>query len=88
MERLANSNRIFIVPIIFVLILGLILMTAILPMLTMNPKDVPIGIFSADKGKMGATLANTLLDKAPEVVKYTKFDSTEALEDAMDKREI
>ena len=32
-EKLRNSNRLFIVPIIFVIVLGLILMTAMLPMM-------------------------------------------------------
>lgn len=88
LDKLANSNRLFMVPIIFVIVLGLIFMTAILPMLNMNPKDVPIGIVSADEGEMGAILAGTLLKNAPEIVKFTQFESTEALEKAMDKREV
>ena len=87
-EKLGNSNRLFIVPIIFVIVLGLILMTAMLPMMKMNPKDVPIGLVTADEGEMGTTLADTLLENAPEVVKFTQFDSTEALENAMDEREV
>ena len=87
-EKLGNSNRLFIVPIIFVIVLGLILMTAMLPMMKMNPKDVPIGLVTADEGEMGTTLADTLLENAPEVVKFTQFDSTKALENAMGEREV
>lgn len=87
-EKLGNSNRLFIVPIIFVIVLGLILMTAMLPMMKMNPKDVPIGLVTADEGEMGTTLADTLLENAPEVVKFTQFDSTKALENTMGEREV
>ena len=87
-EKLGNFNRLFIVHIIFVIVLGLILMTAMLPMMKMNLKDVPIGLITADEGEMGTTLADTLLENAPEVVKFTQFDSTKALENAMGEREV
>ena len=51
--KIRKLNRLFIVPIIFVIVLGLILMTAMLPMMKMNPKDVPIGLVTADEGEMG-----------------------------------
>ena len=86
--KLGNSNRLFIVPIIVILVLGLILMTAILPMVKMSPKNVPIGLVVADEGEMGATLAEALLANAPELVKFTQYDSVEKLEAAMDDRDV
>ena len=88
MIKLGNSNRLFFVPIIVIVVLGLILMTAVLPMVKMSPKNVPIGLVVADEGEMGAPLAEALLANAPELVKFTQYDSVEKLEDAMDDREV
>ena len=88
MIKLGNSNRLFFVPIIVIVVLGLILMTAVLPMVKMSPKNVPIGIVVADEGEMGAPLAEALLANAPELVKFTQYDSVEKLEDAMDDRDV
>lgn len=86
--KIANSNRLFIVPIIAALVLGLIFMTAVLPMVEMEPKDVPLGLVVADEGEMGANLANALLENAPKLVKFSQFDSVEEMEKAMDKKEL
>ena len=88
MNKLGNSNRLFIVPIIAILILGLIFMTAVLPMVKMDPKNVPLGLVVADEGEMGNTLSEALLANAPELVKFKQFDSIETLEAAMDEREV
>jgi len=87
-NKLGNSNRLFIVPIIAILILGLIFMTAVLPMVKMDPKNVPLGLVVADEGEMGNTLSEALLANAPELVKFKQFDSIETLEAAMDEREV
>lgn len=87
MEKLANSNRIFLIPIIAVLILGLIFMPANIPTVKMNPKDLPIGLVVSDEGEMGATLSQALLANAPEAVKFTEYESVDALKTAMDHRE-
>jgi YhgE/Pip-like protein len=83
-----NTYRLFGVPIIVVVILGLILMTAILPMVKMDPKDIPIGLVVDDEGEIGETLADKLLENAPDIVKFTRFDSIEQLESAMDERDV
>ncbi len=88
MIKLGNSKRLFIVPIVVVIVLGLVLMTAILPMVKMNPKDIPIGLVVADEGEMGATLAEALVENAPELVKFTPYDSVEDLKAAMDERDV
>ena len=88
MEKLGNSNRLFFVPVIVVLILGLVLMTSILPMVKMDPKNVPIGLVVADEGEMGGPLAEALLANAPKLVKFTQYDSVEDLEAAMDERDV
>lgn len=88
MGKLDNSNRLFFVPFIAILILGIIFMTAVLPMVKMNPKHVPIGLVVADEGDMGKTLSDALLANAPELVEFKPFDSIEALEDAMDERDV
>ncbi|WP_341323538.1 ABC transporter permease [Solibacillus sp. FSL H8-0523] len=87
MEKLANSNRIFLIPIIAVLILGLIFMSSNIPTVKMNPKDLPIGLVVSDEGEMGATLSQALLANAPEAVKFTEYESVDALKTAMDERE-
>ncbi|MEK4531705.1 ABC transporter permease [Solibacillus sp. FSL K6-1554] len=86
--KLGNSNRLFIVPIIAALVLGLIFMTAILPMVKMDPKNVPIGLVVVDEGEMGANLANTLLEHAPELVEFSLYDSVEMMGKAMDEKEV
>ena len=88
MDKLGNSNRLFFVPIIAILILGIIFMTAVLPMVKMNPKNVPLGLVVADEGEMGGTLSKALLANAPDLVKFKQFDSKEALESAMDERDV
>lgn len=86
--KLGNSNRLFIVPIIATLVLGLIFMTAVLPMVKMDPKNVPIGLVVADEGEMGSNLANGLLENAPELVKFSEFDSVVEMEKAMDEKKV
>lgn len=86
--KLSNSNRLFIVPIIAALVLGLIFMTAVLPMVKMEPKNVPIGLVVADEGEMGANLANVLSENAPELMKFSRFDSVKEMEKAMDEKEV
>ena len=88
MDKLSNSNRIFIVPIIAILILGLIFMPANIPTVKMSPKNLPIGLVVADEGEMGATLSQVLLANAPEIVKFTQYDSIDALNAAMDDRKV
>ena len=88
MGKLENSNRLFFVPFIAILILGIIFMIAVLPMVKMNPKNVPIGLVVADEGAMGKALADALVTGAPELVKFKSFDSMKALQDAMDDREV
>ena len=87
MDKLANSNRIFILPIIAVLILGLIFMPANIPTVKMSPKELPIGLVVADEGEMGATLAQALLANAPEAIKFTQYDTVDALNKAMDQKD-
>ena len=81
MGKLDNSSRLFFVPFIVILILGIIFMTAVLPMVKMNPKNVPLGLVVADEGALGTTLSKALLKNAPELVKYKPFDSMAALEE-------
>lgn len=87
MDKLGNSNRIFMIPIIAIIILGLIFMPANIPTVKMSPKDLPIGLLVVDEGEMGATLSQALLANAPEIVKFTQYDSIDALNAAMDERE-
>lgn len=87
MDKLVSSNRIFIMPIIAVLVLGLIFMPANIPTVKMNPKNLPIGLVVADEGEMRATLSQSLLANAPDAVKFTEYESIEALTAAMDEKE-
>ena len=68
MGKLDNSSRLFFVPFIVILILGNIFMTAVLPMVKMNLKNVPLGLVVADEGASGTTLSKALLKNAPELV--------------------
>ena len=87
MDKLVNSNRIFIIPIIAVIILGLIFMPSNIPTVKMSPKNLPIGLVVADEGEMGATISQALIANAPEIVKFTEYNSIDALTAAMDERE-
>lgn len=88
MNQLKNSNRIFILPIIVVLVFGLIMMPAIMPIIKMNPKDVPVGLVVTDEGDIGTTLAEELPENAPDIVKFIQYDSIKDLKVAMDEREV
>lgn len=88
MNQLKKSNRIFILPIIVALVFGLIIMPAIMPIIKMDPKDVPIGLIVSDEGDIGMTLAEELPKNAPDIVKFIQYDSIEDLEAAMDEREV
>lgn len=88
MNKLKNSNRIFILPIIVALVFGLIIMPAIMPIIKVDPKDVPIGLVVTDEGDIGATLAEELPKNAPDIVKFIQYDSMKDLKVAMDEREV
>lgn len=88
MNQLKNSNRIFILPLIVALVFGLIIMPALMPIVKMDPKDVPIGLVVTDEGDIGTTLAEELPKNAPDIVKFIQYDSTEELKTAMDEREV
>ena len=84
MGKLGNSNRLFAVPILAIIILGLIFLPTNIPTVKMEPKNMPIGLVVADEGEMGAALANALLINAKDLVKFIQYDSV----DAMDEREV
>lgn len=88
MEKLANTNKIFILPIIAVIILGLIFMPANIPTVKMNPKDLPIGLVVDDKGETGETLSKALLANAPEAIKFKAYKSVAKLNEAMDEKSV
>src|SRR5699024_1972534 len=88
MNQLKNTNLIFVLPLIVVIIFGLIIMPAIMPIVKMNPKNVPIGLIVSDEGDVGATLAEEIPKNAPNIVKFIQYDSIEDLEDAMEEREV
>ena len=88
MERITSSNRLLAAPLIVSIVLGLILMSAILPMVKMDPKNIPIGLVVADEGEIGEKLAGRLMENAPELVKFKRFDSVEQLQRAMDDRDV
>jgi len=88
MERITHSPRLLAAPIAVAVVLGLILMSAILPMIKMSPKNIPVGIVAADQGEIGKTLAAGFMQNAPETVKFIQFDSVAQLEKAMDERDV
>ena len=67
MNKLKNSNRIFILPIIVALVFGLIIMPAIMPIIKGDPKDVRIGLVVTDEGDIGTTLAEGGPKNAPDI---------------------
>ena len=86
--KLGNSNRLFAVPILAIIILGLIFLPTNIPTVKMQPKNMPIGLVVADEGEMGATLANALLSNAKDLVDFIQYDSVDAMDSAMDEREV
>ena len=83
-----NWNRVLMAPVIVIMVIGLILMLAILPIVKMNPKHVPIGLVVLDKGEIGKTLTEKLLENAPDVVEFKQFETEIRLNEAMFDREI
>lgn len=83
-----NSNRVLMAPVIVIMVIGLILMPAILPIVKMNPKHVPIGLVVLDEGEIGKTLTEKLLENAPDVVEFKQFETEDSLNEAMFDREI
>lgn len=88
MEEMIRTNRLLAAPIMAAIVLGLILMSAFLPMVKMSPKHIPVGIVAADEGEIGQTLASKFLENAPETVKFIPYDSVEQLESAMNERDV
>ena len=88
MGKLGNSNRLFAVPILAIFVLGLIFLPTNIPTVKMLPKNMPIGLVVADEGEMGATLANALLSNAKDLVEFIQYDSVDAMDAAMDEREV
>lgn len=88
MEKVMNSNRVLMAPVIVIMVIGLILMPAILPIVKMNPKHVPIGLVVLDEGEIGKTLTEKLLENAPDVVEFKQFETEDSLNEAMFDREI
>lgn len=88
MDKVLRSKRILMVPIIVVVVLGLIIMFAVLPMVKMNPKNVPIGLVVEDQGQMGHMLAEKFSENVPDMISLKRYDSIEVLQSAMDEREV
>ena len=88
MEKITRNPRLLAAPIAVAVVLGLILMSAIYPMVKMSPKNIPVGIVATDEGEIGKALAAGLMQNAPETVRFVRFDSVAQLEEAMDKRDV
>lgn len=63
-------------------------MTAILPLVKIDPKDIPLGILILDEDEKITELSEGLIEKAPDVVAFESFSSQEALDEALANREI
>lgn len=88
MNELRQSNRIFIVPIVFFLVIGIIIITAILPMIKMEPNDVPIGLLVQDEGEFGENISNVLPENVPDLLDLKVYETESALNEALDNKEI
>lgn len=63
-------------------------MTAILPLVKIDPKDIPLSILILDEDEKITELSEGLIEKAPDVVAFESFSSQEALDEALANREI
>ena len=88
MDKLKNSNKIFLVPILFVIVFTLIMLPAFSPIVKVEPNNMPIGLVINDEGEMGQTIENQISENAPDMVSFTSYDSVDEMEDAMDQRDI
>ena len=86
--KLGNSNRLFVAPILAIFVLGLMFLPTNIPTVKMEPKNMPIGLVVSDEGEMGATLANALFINAKDLVEFIQYDSVDAMDAAMDEREV
>lgn len=87
-EKLKKSKRIFIIPIVFIIVFGLLILPAFIPIVKANPENLPIGLVVSDEGEFGQNISGELPDKAPEAIKIITYDSVEDMETAMNEREI
>jgi YhgE/Pip-like protein len=81
------KNKFFIIPFFAVILISLIFLAAQIPTAKINPKDLPMAIVNEDQGEMSATLAEKLLENAPEAIKFIEYDSVEEMEEGMNERE-
>ena len=81
------KNKFFIIPFLAVIVISLIFLAAQIPTAKINPKDLPMAIVNEDQGEMSATLAEKLLENAPEAIKFIEYDSVEEMEEGMNERE-
>ena len=88
MNDLRQSNRIFIVPIVFFLVIGIIVMTAIIPMIKMEPNDVPVGLLVQDEGEFGQNISSVLPENVPDLLDLKVYETEAALNDALNNKEI
>src|SRR5699024_5955411 len=87
-EKLKKSKRIFIIPIVFIIVFGLLILPAFIPIVKANPENLPIGLVVSDEGEFGQNISGELPDKAPDAIKIITYDSVEDMETAMNEREI
>lgn len=81
------KNKFFILPFFAVIVISLIFLASQIPTAKVNPKDLPIALVNEDQSEMSTTLAEKLLENAPDAIKFVQYDSVQAMKEGMNERE-
>lgn len=86
------KNKFLLMPFVAVIVLGLIFLSAQIPTVKMNPKDLPVALVSEDAGEMGGTLLQNLQTQLAaagmDTIKFQVYDSVQSMEKAMENQEV
>lgn len=81
------KNKFFILPFFAVIVISLIFLASQIPTAKVTPKDLPIALVNEDQSEMSTTLAEKLLENAPDAIKFVQYDSVQAMKEGMNERE-
>lgn len=87
-NMLKSNKKQLYVPFFAVIIVALLFLISQIPTVKVDPKNIPIGIVNEDHGEIGQNIYDSLLENAPEAVKFNEFDSSHLMDKAMNDKEI
>lgn len=83
-----KKNKNLYMPFLIILAVAILFLASQIPMVTVEPKDVPIGIVNLDDGEIGINIYKNLKENEPKEVMFKSYTSIEKLKESMNDREI